>query len=132
MSAKKSNIANTIIVIVIFVGAFLSNIINPKDTVAVYVEEDILVIEGVEDVSYRVPLDTIDSFTYVEEMQYPEDSKSIICGTYTNEQWGEYTLCVNGKVAACVVAEAENGTYMFNYEDASTTKSLCQALQELL
>ena len=128
----KKNIANTVILIVIFAGVFLYNIINPSDMVEVYVESDVLVIAGLENVTYRIPVDTVDRFYYLEEMEYPEEAKSILCGTYSNETLGEYVLYVNGKIDACIVAETENGTYVFNYENASTTKSLCEALEELI
>lgn len=132
MSARWSNKANTIVIVLLFVGVFLYNMINPSDRVEVTVDDTDLILGGYEEITYRIPLDTIDSFTYVEEMEYPEESKSILCGTYSNEQWGQYILYVNGKVPACVVAEAESGTYMFNYESESTTKSLYEALLELL
>lgn len=129
---KNSNIANTIILVVIFVGVFLYNMINPKDMVKIQVEGTDLILSGYEDIAYTIPLDTVDSFTYVEEMEYPEESKSVLHGTYSNEQWGEYILYVNGKVSSCIVAKTDGGTYVFNYESANTTKSLHEALLELL
>lgn len=129
---KNSNIANTIILVVIFVGVFLYNMINPSNVVTIQVEDTDLVLGGYEDITYSIPLDTINRFTYVEEVEYPEETKSILHGTYSSEQWGEYILYVNGKVSSCIVAETENGTYVFNYENESTTKSLCEALEELL
>lgn len=131
MNAKQNSVANTIIIVVIFVGVFLYNMINPQNTVAVTVDDANLVLSGYEEITYRIPLDTIESFTYVEEMEYPEESKSIIYGTYSNEQWGEYILYVNGKVSSCIVADTQSGTYVFNYENASTTKSLYDALLAL-
>ncbi len=132
MSEKKNNTANTIIIVLIFVGVFLYNVINPSNTVTIQVEDTDLILGGYEDITYRIPLDTIESFTYVEEMEYPEETKSVLYGAYSNEQWGEYILYVNGKVPSCIVAETENGTYVFNYENESTTESLCEALLELL
>lgn len=132
MKQKKSNTANTIIIVLIFVGVFLYNIINPSDMVKIQVEDTDLILGGYEDITYSIPLDTIDSLTYQEEVEYPEETKSILCGAYSNEQWGEYILYVNGKVSACIVMETESGTYVFNYENASTTKALYDALLELL
>lgn len=129
---KNSNIANTIILVVIFAGVFLYNMVNPSNMVTIQVEDTDLVLGGYEDITYSIPLDTINSFTYVEETEYPEETKSILHGTYSNEQWGEYILYVNGKVPSCIVAETKSGTYVFNYENESTTKSLYEALEELL
>ena len=129
---KKSNLANTVILIAIFVGVFLYNMVNPRDMVTFQVDESNLTLGGYEDIVYTIPLDTILGFTFVEEAQYPEETKSVLHGTYHNDQWGEHILYVNGKVSSCIVIESEHATYVFNYENESTTRSLYEALLELL
>lgn len=132
MKQKKGNKANTIILVLIFVGVFLYNVVNPREMVTIQVEDTALILGGYEDITYEIPLDAINELSYVEEAEYPEESKSILHGTYSNERWGEYILCVNGKVPACIVMETERGTYVFNYDNENTTKALYEALLELL
>lgn len=127
---KNSNRANILILVVIFVGVFLYNVINPGNSVEFQIDGEDIVLSGYEDVVYRFPLDSVESFTYVEEMEYPEGEK-VICGTYSSEQWGEYILYAYRKVDSCIVAQTESGVYLFNFESNDTTQSLYEALLKL-
>lgn len=129
---KNSNLVNMAIIVAIFVGVMIYNAVNPTQVVTIDVDETEIVLAGYEDVEYHIPLDRVERFTYVEDMEYPVETKGILCGTYHNEQWGDYVLYVNGKVSACIAAETENGVYVFNYENAATTQSLHEALVKLL
>lgn len=128
----KSNRISTLIIVAIFVGVFLYNVFNPAGRVLLQVESDEIVLSGYEDVAYHIPLDSVESFTYMEDVEYPVETKKLICGTYSNEQWGDYVLYVSGRVSSCIVADTQNGVYVFNYESDATTKSLHEALVKLL
>lgn len=129
---KNNNVANLAIVVAIFVGVIIYNMVNPAQVVEIDVDETEIVLSGYEDAQYHIPLASVERFTYVEDMEYPEETKGVLCGTYHNEQWGDYVLYVNGKVSACIAAETENGVYVFNYENAATTQSLHEALEKLI
>lgn len=132
MREKRNRWANWLIVAAIFVVVTLASILNPSDTVRASVKDDNLVLEGCKNVQYFIPLSTIDRVTCVEDPVYAADSKGVVCGTYTNDAWGEHILYVDTGIDACIVVESANGTYVFNVESEDTTKVFCEAFLEIL
>lgn len=132
---KWKNRINLIIMIAIFAGAIISALANPADRVAISFEENDLVIEGADEVVYKIPLDTIQEVTYVEDAEYAADvqeQQDVICGQYKNDRWGDHFLCVYAQLPACIVVDSQEGTYVFNYQNADTTKKFYDAFLEML
>ena len=132
MKEKRSRKANWLLIAAIFVVVTVVSIVNPADTVVAYVEDQCLVLKGCQDVQYSIPLDSISRVVVVEEPEYAADGRGVVCGTYTNEAWGEHILYANLKIDACIVLESTNGTYVFNVESEETTRAFCQALGDIL
>ena len=126
---------NLWIVIGIFVVVTIFHIVNPSDMVVLRVEDNVLIMEGTNDVSYQVPIESIQSLEYVENPSYPENLQNpqkVVSGKFANEQWGEHHLCVFSEVPACVVAYAETGIYVFNCESEGTTKEFYNAMLKII
>ena len=132
MGEKRSRWANWIIIAAIFVGVTAVRFLNPSDTVMVGVKDDHLVLEGCKNVQYFIPMSTIERMTYEEDPMYAADTKGVVCGTYTSDDWGEHVLYVDTGIDACIVVESTNGTYVFNVESEDTTKAFYEAFLEIL
>lgn len=61
------------------------------------------------------------------------EKKSLCCGTWENEAWGEYTLCIDPKIDHCIAVTMDDGSvYVLNYENAESTQQLHKMFSELL
>lgn len=132
MKGKTNRKTNWLLIVAIFVVVSVVSVVNPADTVRAFVENDHLVLEGCDDVQYFIPMDTIQQIALVEDAEYAVDGRGVVCGTYTNETWGEHILYANLKINACIVLESANGIYVFNVESEDTTKAFYEAFLEIL
>lgn len=61
------------------------------------------------------------------------EKSTLCCGTWKNEVWGEYTLCIDPKVEQCIVVTLRDGDeFILNYESGESTRQLHQMFTELL
>lgn len=61
------------------------------------------------------------------------EKKNLCCGTWENETWGEYILCINPKIDQCIIITTGDGSvYVLNYENAEATQQLHKMFTELL
>lgn len=56
-----------------------------------------------------------------------EDHKN---GHWTNDAFGDYTLCIYVDIPAYILLDTVEGTVVFNYESSDTTQQLFHALAE--
>lgn len=40
------------------------------------------------------------------------EKRSLCCGIWENETWGEYILCINPKISQCIVVTMNNGGHL--------------------
>lgn len=116
---------NIIFALVIIIGVTIFALANPSDSIRVHLEAEKLWIDGPDDLQYSVSLKSIQTVRFVEDPVYDEEIPEInkvVSGQYTNDQWGEYSLCASTQIPACVVVESMGGTYVFNFEDLETTQ----------
>ncbi|MBQ8359489.1 MAG: hypothetical protein IJX37_06230 [Oscillospiraceae bacterium] len=61
------------------------------------------------------------------------DKGSLQCGTWQNEIWNEYTLCICPKLSQCIVLTQNDGSiFVLNYESDESTAALYNMFTELL
>lgn len=61
------------------------------------------------------------------------EKRNLCCGTWKNNTFGEYTLCADPRIEACIVIRMKSGdVYVINYENSDSTEQLHQMFTELL
>lgn len=90
------------------------------------------------DQDWYIPYDQIET---LELTELPDsgtclqgtEKRRLCCGTWENEAWGKYTLCVDPRIDACIVVTLKDGgRYVLNYENADSTRELHQMFTALL
>ncbi len=99
--------------------------------------EDSLSVSA-SDYDWTIPYDHIESLELAGlpdlgiQMEGIERNK-LSCGTWKNDAWGEYTLCVNPKNHQCIVVVMDDGDiFVLNYENSDSTEQLHKMFTELL
>ncbi|MCD7716439.1 MAG: hypothetical protein LUI39_08310 [Lachnospiraceae bacterium] len=120
-----------VIVIVAIVNALG---IFKSATVAVEIEDEVFTITYEDETVIQFSKDDIQSaelvtaFTMGEAVETLSGEKYTV-GTWENEDWGQYTLCIKQSVERYIVLTTTDGAVcVFNYESADTTESMCSAL----
>ena len=60
------------------------------------------------------------------------DTKKCRFGTWSNDAYGEYTLCISPKIKDYIVLETVHGIVVLNFESKDSTQHLYPALLDLL
>lgn len=61
------------------------------------------------------------------------DRRSLACGTWENETWGRYTLCVKPDIENCIIITMTDGrVYVLNYENQESTNELHKMFTQIL
>lgn len=58
------------------------------------------------------------------------DSGSAYYGTWENDLWGTYSLCVTQSIGNCIVMQTDDATLVFNYESEEITSALLEEIQK--
>lgn len=134
MSEKQKKWVNGLLIVGIFLVVTIFYVMNPSDRVTLRVEDGILSVEGAQDYSFRMPLEQIGRLELEEDAVYPDTGmdSDVLCGSFSDGTRGKYELCVYADVPVCMAAYTPDGTYVFNCEDADTTRSFYEALLELI
>lgn len=120
-----------VIVIVAIVSALG---IFKSAAVAVEIENEVFTITYEEETVVQFSKDDIQSAELVTTFTMGEavealSEKTYTVGTWENEDWGQYTLCIKQSVECYIVLTTADGAVcVFNYESADTTESMCSAL----
>lgn len=56
------------------------------------------------------------------------NDKGFHYGTWENEQWGRYSLCVKDSISNVILVKQNSGVTLFNYEGVTPTESFYEAL----
>ena len=87
---------------------------------------------------WLIPYDEIES---LELAELPDkgtliegiEKRTLCCGTWKNDTFGEYTLCADPRIENCIVIRMESGdVYVMNYENSDSTNQLHQMFTDLL
>lgn len=134
MSAKQKNVFFILIVLAMILVYTLSG-----GSVGIWLDfgEDSLAIAA-SNYDWIVPYDQIDSMelTLLSDpgtLMEGIEKRTLCCGTWQNDVWGEYTLCVNPKIEQCIVLTMQSGQILaINYENSESTQSLYKMFTDLL
>lgn len=90
------------------------------------------------DYDWTIPYDQIES---LELSSLPDtgtriegiEKRTLCCGSWTNDSWNGYILCINPKIDQCVIVTMNDGSiYVLNYENSEATQQLHKMFTELL
>ncbi len=90
------------------------------------------------DYDWALPYDQIESLELTELSDKGIliegiEKRTLCCGTWENETWGRYTLCINPKIDLCIIVTMDNGDiYVLNYENPDSTDQLHRMFTDLL
>ena len=82
-----------------------------------------------------------DSITSLELTTLPDpgtmtegiEKRTLQCGTWENETFGGYTLCIDPRIDTCIVITMENShIFVLNYENSGSTEQLHNMFTDLL
>lgn len=99
--------------------------------------EEALILSG-SDYDWLIPYEQIESLELAEfydvgTMIDGIEKRTLCCGTWKNDTWGKYILCVNPKIDQCIVVTLNTGNiYVLNYENTDSTGQLHQMFTDLL
>ena len=124
----------TILLIAVLAIAFWG-----KDSKQVSLEfrEDDMILSAPEEDAFRVTI----AYKDVSSMELLTELVPGVClsgtdsdihktGRWSNEAYGDYTLCISPGIPACIVLDTADGIVVFNYESSDTTIQLFDALTE--
>lgn len=66
------------------------------------------------------------------EMADGTSTRRIARGTWKNDAYGEYTLCISEKINCCLVVQTDSRTLVYTYESAQTTRGIYDMLLQAL
>lgn len=133
-----SRLKNFLWIIVVLVAFTLITTFRGETGTNISFGDNTLELTGPEHFSYTLEYDKISSLSLVElsEPGQPVSGNSnrrCQWGTYKNDSWGEYTLCVTTKIENAIRITMQNGeVIVFNYESDETTRAILDMFNELL
>lgn len=90
------------------------------------------------DNDWQIPYDQIASLKLTElpntgAMMEGIEKRTLRCGIWENEVWGQYTLCIDPRIDRCIIVTMNSGdVYVLNYESNESTVQLHQMFTDLL
>ncbi|MCD8337535.1 MAG: hypothetical protein LUD18_09715 [Lachnospiraceae bacterium] len=87
-------------------------------------EDEIVIQFGKEELRSA---EIVTSFDMGNTINAVSEDKYIV-GTWENDAWGQYMLCVKNALKCYLVVTTETDVFVFNYESKDTTESMCSAL----
>ncbi len=116
-----------IVIIVSVLGIFRSAAFT------VEIEDEVFTITYEDETVVQFSKEEIRSAEYMESFTRGTAAETIAEGKYTvgtweNDEWGSYTLCIRESVEGYVVVTTEESVFVFNYESKDTTEAMCSAL----
>lgn len=141
-AAQRRNGRNVLIIAIILVGVTAFSLFHGGEAMELGFEDDKMTItdpEGapfvvtisyrdIRSVSERSPADALELGACQEGL----DTSRCRFGTWSNDAYGDYTLCASPRVSSYIVLETAPGVVVFNYESDDSTHHLYLALVDLL
>ena len=135
MSERLKNFIWLIIVVIAF--SIFSSVRSGTYTY-LDLDEDTLTVIAPKGFSYVVDYDDFTGIELIDEfepgtMVSGGETRKYQWGTWNNELWGEYTLCVSKRIDnALLISHSDGKTLVLNYESSKTTESLLDLFSDLL
>ncbi|MCD8104420.1 MAG: PH domain-containing protein [Lachnospiraceae bacterium] len=128
VNAAKGFLVIVVIVVVLYtLGIFKSAAVKIEiedEVFSVYYEDEIVIQFSKDEIQSAKVVQT---FTEGNAVNVVSEEKYTV-GTWENEEWGEYTVCVKQSVKSYLVVTTDEETFVFNYESADSTEAMCDAL----
>ncbi len=98
--------------------------------------EDALAISA-EKQDWNIPYEQIISLELTDAEDFGTllngtEKRTLHYGSYENDSWGQYNLCIDPRIETCIVIETTNGFFVLNYENGESTQQLYIMFSELL
>lgn len=86
---------------------------------------------------WRISYDRIISLELTEAKDFGTllngaETRTLHYGSYENDSWGRYNLCIDPRIGSCVIIETNNGFFVLNYENEASTQQLYIMFSDLL
>lgn len=134
MNSKQKNLALVVLILVLVLFYIFS---GGSVGISLDFGESELTLSA-SDYDWRIPYNQIDSLALTD---LPElgtvidgsETRTLCCGIWKNETYGEYTLCADPGIGKCIVIRMKTGDiYVINYENSDSTAQLHQMFTDLL
>lgn len=134
MNSKQKNLA-----VIILILALVLLYIFSGGSVGISLDfgEDGLTLSA-SDYDWFIPYSQIESLELTEfaapgTLIDGTEKRTLCCGTWKNDIWGEYTLCADPRIGSCIVIRMKSGDiYVLNYENSDSTGQLHRMFTALL
>lgn len=98
--------------------------------------EEALAISA-EKQDWSLPYDQIISLELADAADFgvplnSTEKRTLHYGSYENDSWGQYNLCIDPRIETCIVIETTNGFFVLNYENEESTQQLYIMFTQLL
>lgn len=134
MNSKQKNLALVILILALVLFYVFS---GGSVGISLDFGENALTLSA-SDYDWLIPYDQIESLELTELTEAGSlidgiEKRTLRCGTWENEIWGEYTLCTDPRIEKCIVIRMKSGDiYVLNYENSDSTAHLHQMFTDLL
>ena len=134
MESKQKNL---IFIVLILVAVLFYTLSGGSVGVSLDFQEDALILSGA-DLDWNIPYAEIQSLELIQLSDMGNvvdgiEKRTLHCGLWKNEQWNEYTLCINPKLdRGIVLGMADGEIIVFNYESNQSTEELLTMFTNLL
>ena len=94
-------------------------------------------IVSAEKQDWSIPYDRIISLELTDAEDFGTllngaEKRTLHYGSYENDSWGQYNLCIDPRIETCIVIETGSGFFVLNYENEESTQQLYTMFTELL
>ncbi|MCD8074799.1 MAG: hypothetical protein LUF27_07155 [Lachnospiraceae bacterium] len=119
--------------VVVLIGILSALGIFKRAAVGIHIEEEVFTVSYEEEIVIQFgkeelrSAEIVTSFDMGDAINTVSEDKYIV-GTWENDVWGQYTLCVKKSLECYLVVTTETEVFVFNYESKDTTESMCSAL----
>ena len=140
IAAEKKRSKQGILLTILILGVFtVYSLITGTAPLEIDVGDTEIVISAPGDVDYSitVPFEHITDIYASEDFQPGEmlsggETEDCRYGTWKNDAFGEYSLCVNTDAEAYLIIKTRDGAAVANLDSAENTSDFAEALRELL
>ena len=135
MNERLKNLIWLIVIVVAF--AIFSTVRGGTSTYLDF-SDDKITVTAPENFSYIAEYDEISSIELVDEFEPGTmisggDTRKYQWGTWENQAYGEFTLCVSKRIDNALIISLANGeTLVVNYESDQTTQALLDFINGLI
>lgn len=135
MSSRLKNFLWLVAVLVVFT---LITSVRGQTGVSINFGDDTLDLTGPNQFSCSIEYDKIKSLSLIELTEIGEpvngdSNRRYQWGTYANDAWGEYTLCISKKIESALLITLQTDDHVvFNFESEDTTTALLDMFNDLL